>query len=190
MPPKVGSILACVGIQLGEFDVEHVDSCELLEQARLALHDRLAGQRADIPKAEHRGAVGDDGHEIAARRQHIRLQFVLGNDQARLCHAGRIRQRQIALRCHGRGRHDRDLPRCRQAMIFERGFPQILIHRDPRLGVFALEAAAAATPQPRERRQPCRHFDHDFAPATMADARVARRSRRARDRRPGAASPS
>ena len=129
----------CVRIVLGEFDIEYVDPCELLEQARLAFHDRLARQRADIPKAEHGGAVGDDGHEVAARGQFVRLQRVLGNDQARLRHAGRIRQRQIALRCHRRGRHDGDLPRRRQAMIFERGFPQILIHRGPRFHSFVRE---------------------------------------------------
>ena len=77
-----------VRIFLGEFDIEYVDSGELLEQARLAFHDRLARQRADIAETKHGGAVGDDGHEVAARRQLIGLQRVLGDDQARLRHAG------------------------------------------------------------------------------------------------------
>ena len=77
-----------VRIFLGEFDIEYVDSGELLEQARLAFHDRLARQRANIAETKHGGAVGDDGHEVAARRQFIGLQGVLGDDQARLRHAG------------------------------------------------------------------------------------------------------
>src|ERR1700682_2016706 len=42
----------------GDFDVEHVDAGELLEQDRLALHDRLGGQWADIAKAEDGGGAG------------------------------------------------------------------------------------------------------------------------------------
>src|SRR3546814_5352431 len=47
--------------------VEHVDAGELLEQHGLAFHHRLGSERADRAQTEHRGAVGDDGHEIAAR---------------------------------------------------------------------------------------------------------------------------
>ena len=53
-----------VGIDL---DVEHVDAGELLEQDGLALHHRLAGERADVAEAQHRGAVGDHRHQVAAR---------------------------------------------------------------------------------------------------------------------------
>ncbi len=48
-------------------DVEHVDAGELLEQAALALHHRLAGQRADVAQAEHRRAIGDDRDQVATR---------------------------------------------------------------------------------------------------------------------------
>ena len=40
-----------VGVVLGELDVEHVDAGELLEQAALALHHRLAGERTDVAEA-------------------------------------------------------------------------------------------------------------------------------------------
>ena len=56
-----------VRVALGQFDVEHVDAGELLEQATLAFHHRLAGQRADVAQAQHRGAVGDHAHQVAAR---------------------------------------------------------------------------------------------------------------------------
>ena len=71
MPPKVGSRLATISTSLAgsvssDLDVEHVDAGELLEQAALALHHRLAGQRADVAEAEHGGAVADHGDEVAA----------------------------------------------------------------------------------------------------------------------------
>ena len=55
------------GSRLGELDVEHVDAGELLEQAALAFHHRLAGERADVAQAQHRGAVGDHADQVAAR---------------------------------------------------------------------------------------------------------------------------
>src|SRR5690606_32023123 len=55
-----------VGVCFGQFDVEHIDAGKFLEQAALAFHDRLGGQRADIAQAEHGGSVGDDAHQIRA----------------------------------------------------------------------------------------------------------------------------
>ena len=54
-----------VGILRVQLDVEDVDVGEAFEQDTLAFHDRLAGQRADVAQAEHRGAVGDDGDQVA-----------------------------------------------------------------------------------------------------------------------------
>ena len=69
MPPKVGSSATMMSTSLStsglvDLDVEHVDAGELLEQHRLALHHRLAGERADGAEAEHRGAVGQHGDEV------------------------------------------------------------------------------------------------------------------------------
>ena len=77
MPPNVGSSAATVSMKRVdvlrvELEVEHVDVGELLEQAGLALHHRLAGERADVAEAEHRGAVGDDRDQVAARRVLLR----------------------------------------------------------------------------------------------------------------------
>jgi len=44
-----------IGIEFVQLQVEHVDAGELLEQAALAFHDRLRGQRADVAQAEHGG---------------------------------------------------------------------------------------------------------------------------------------
>ena len=74
MPPKVGSSAAMMstslsGSRLVDLDIEDVDAGEFLEQDRLALHHRLGGERADRAQAEHGGAVGDHGDEIAAAGQ-------------------------------------------------------------------------------------------------------------------------
>jgi hypothetical protein len=70
--PKVGSSAQTIsasflGVGFVHLDVEAVDVGEFLEQNRLALHHRLGGQRADIAQPQHGGAVGDHGHEVAAR---------------------------------------------------------------------------------------------------------------------------
>jgi hypothetical protein len=55
------------GVFLVDLDVEHINTGKLFEQYALALHHRLGSQWADIAKAEHCRAVGDDAHQIAAR---------------------------------------------------------------------------------------------------------------------------
>ena len=45
------------------------DAGELLEEAALAFHDGLGGERADVAEAQHRRAVGDDADEVATRGQ-------------------------------------------------------------------------------------------------------------------------
>ena len=57
-----------VGRLGADLEVEDVDVGELLEEVALALHDRLAGERADVAESEDGGAVGDDGDEVAACR--------------------------------------------------------------------------------------------------------------------------
>ena len=56
-----------LGVGLIKLDVETVDIGELLEEHGLALHHRFRGQRADIAQPQHRGAIADHGHQIAAR---------------------------------------------------------------------------------------------------------------------------
>ena len=57
-----------------EADREGVDAGELLEQQRLALHDRHGGLGADVAEAEHRGAVGDDGDGVLLDRELVGLR--------------------------------------------------------------------------------------------------------------------
>jgi hypothetical protein len=116
MPPKVGSSAAMMstslsGSRLVDLDVEHVDAGELLEQHALAFHHRLAGQRADVAQAQHRGAVGDHRHQVAARGVLAGLRGSAAIASQAIGHARRIRQRQVALGHHRLGRGDLDLAR-------------------------------------------------------------------------------
>jgi hypothetical protein len=117
-----------VRVGLGKLDVEHVDSREFLEEAGLALHHRLAGERADRAEPEHGGAVGDDRDEVAARRQVVGLARIALDRGAGGGHPGRIGERQVALVGQPLGRQDRDLSRGGQAVIVERALRQGLVH--------------------------------------------------------------
>ena len=84
------------GVAFVHLDIETIDIGEFLEQNRLALHHRLGGQRADIAKPQHRGAIADHSHQIAARcvflgRCRIGLDFKAG-----FGHAGGIGAAQVA----------------------------------------------------------------------------------------------
>ena len=83
-----GDYLLCV---LGvETDWHGVDAAKLLEEQRLALHDGQGGERADIAEAQHGGAVGDDGHHVAARGVLPHRLGVCGYFPAGLSHAGGV----------------------------------------------------------------------------------------------------
>ncbi|KAG1255024.1 hypothetical protein G6F68_010578 [Rhizopus microsporus] len=112
------------------FDVEHIDAGELLEQHALAFHHRLAGQRADVAQAQHRGAVGDHRHQVAARGQLAGLLRVGLDRFTGVRHARRIRQRQVALGQHGLGSGNLDLAGRRHPVVIEGGLFEIFVgHR-------------------------------------------------------------
>ena len=92
-----------------DLEIDGVDVGEALEQHRLAFHHRLGRQRAEIAEAEDGGAVGDDGDEIALGRVVVGLALILGDGQHRHRDAGRIGERQVALRRHRLGGDDFEL---------------------------------------------------------------------------------
>lgn len=108
------------------FDVEHIDAGELLEQHALAFHHRLGGQRADIAQTQHRSAVADDRHQIAARGELAGLGGIVDDGLAGEGHARRIRQRQIALGQHRLGRGDLDLAGRLLAVVIEGGLFEVV----------------------------------------------------------------
>ena len=134
-----------------DFDVEHVDVGERLEQDALALHHGLARERPDVAEAEHRGAVAHHGHEVAARGVQERRVRVLLDDETRLGHAGRIGQRQVALRLARFGDGDGDLAGAALRMVVE-CFLRADSHRSGGAGRCSVVQEADRLPRPRTGR--------------------------------------
>ncbi|MNQ80878.1 hypothetical protein D3C85_958760 [compost metagenome] len=125
-----------VGVVFGQFDVEHVDAGKLLEQAALAFHDRLGGQRTDVAQAQDGGAVGDHAHQVAARGVLGRGVIALLEDGHASCrHAGGIGQGQVVLVGQGLGRDDRDFAGGGIGVVVQRHFGKSFVH-----GIGASEA--------------------------------------------------
>ena len=102
----IDDLVRILGVDL---EVDGVDVGEALEQHRLAFHHRLGRERAEVAEAEDGGAVGDDGDEVALDRVVVGLALVLGDGQHRHGDAGRIGERQVALRRHRLGGDDFEL---------------------------------------------------------------------------------
>ena len=86
-----------VGIGEGEVDVIGVHVRERLEEHALAFHDRLAREGADVAEPEDGGAVGNDGHEVAAPGVGIGEGRIVGDGEAGVGDAGGIGHRQVFL---------------------------------------------------------------------------------------------
>ncbi len=118
-----------VRIVLGQFNVEHVDAGEFLEQATLAFHHGLGGQRADVAQTQHGGAVGDHAHEVAARRVlGGRVVALVENGHASRSHAGGVGQGQVVLVGQGLGRGDRDFAGSGIGVVVQRQFGESFVH--------------------------------------------------------------
>jgi hypothetical protein len=81
---------------------KRVDSRELLEEHRLALHHEHGRHRPDVAQPEHRRAVADDGDGAALDRQGPHTRRVVANGRAHARDPRRVRHRQIVPR---RDRH-------------------------------------------------------------------------------------
>ena len=100
MPPQAGRdrgdrLDEDLGVLRVDADRVGVDAAELLEEHRLALHDRHARGRADVAEAEHRGAVGDDRDHVALDRELEGLRAVLGDRLADPRHARHVGHREV-----------------------------------------------------------------------------------------------
>ena len=108
-----------------DFDVKHIDAGELLEQHALAFHHRLGGQRANVAQAQHGGAVGDDGDQIAPAGVFEGGVRVFDDFFAGRGHAGRVSQRQVALVGQLLGGGNGDLAGGGELVVFECGAAQL-----------------------------------------------------------------
>ena len=84
-------------VWLVDFDVKHIHAGKLLEQDSFALHHRFGGEWADVAQAQHGGAIGDDGHQVAAAGVFVSCVRVFDDFFARGGHTRRVGQRQVAL---------------------------------------------------------------------------------------------
>ena len=137
-PDHVLRIFGC------DFEVEHVDVGERLEQDPFALHHRLAGEGADIAQAEDGGPVRHDRHEVPLGRVGVGVFRPLGDLEARLRHPRGVGEGQVALVLEGLGRRDLDLPRAALGVVIECLLPaaghrrtQVLFGEGVMLGVAA-----------------------------------------------------
>jgi hypothetical protein len=132
MPPKVGSIQAIVSISVriifGELDIEYVDPGELLEQARLAFHDRLAASGPIFPRPSTAVPL------VTTATGLLRAVNSSACNGSAICGAPpRVNTPatdRVALPWPWSA--PRKSPRPRQTMMFEAASTQILIHRVPR----------------------------------------------------------
>ena len=115
-----------VRVLLVDLDVEDVDAGELLEQHALAFHHRLGSQRTDIAQAQHGSTVGDDGHQVAARRVFIGVGRVDHDFFAWRGHARGVGQRKVALVGQLLGRGDADFAWPWALMVFQCRGAQLL----------------------------------------------------------------
>ena len=117
-----------VRVIFGQLDIEHVDPGEFLEQATLAFHDRLGGQRADVTQTKHGSTVGNHTDQIGPRRIFSGSGRVFNDRITRRSNTRRIGQRKITLVGQTFGRTNRNFAGGWPAMVFKCGFAQILFH--------------------------------------------------------------
>ena len=109
-----------VGVLGRHFEIDGIDVGEALEQHRLAFHHGLCRQRAAVAEPQDGGAIGDDGDEVAFDRVVVGLVRIVGDGEHRDRDAGRIGQRQIALRRHRLGGDHLELAGAAPAVKVER----------------------------------------------------------------------
>ena len=109
-----------IGVFRVDLDVEHVDVGKALEENPFPFHDRLAGECADIAKAEDRGAVRNNRHQVPFGGVSVGIFRVLFDFQAGFGNAGRIGQGKIAGSDARFGGDDLDLPFASGGMVVQR----------------------------------------------------------------------
>src|SRR6218665_3229205 len=132
MPPSVGSSAAMISISLsGSRSASSMSNtstpANFWNRQPLSSLTGFPPDGADVAQTQHRRAIGDHGHQIAAGGVIERPGRVCGNVQAGVGHAGRVGQRQIALVRQGLGGSDRNLAPGGVGMVFTRSVTQCLL---------------------------------------------------------------
>ncbi len=100
MPPKDGAMRTIASTSSSAVPLSMTTGMasmpgEVLEEHRLALHDRHGPERPDVAEAEHRGSVADDGDGVAARGVPGRERRVGRDGEGHLGDARRVEQGQV-----------------------------------------------------------------------------------------------
>ena len=117
-----------IRIVFGNFNVEHINAGELLEQHAFAFHHRFSRQRPDIAKAQDRRAISDHSNQIGTRGVQSCRAWIADYFIACRGHPRRIGQRQIRLIGQRLGRRDGNFSRRWQAVIIQRCGANTFIH--------------------------------------------------------------
>ena len=102
-----------------DFEIEHIDAGELLEEHPLTLHDRLRRARTDVPQTEYRCPIRHYRDQISSccvleYRVRIIADFETGGR-----HSRSIRERQLSLRIERLGGNNLDLPGPARSVVLE-----------------------------------------------------------------------
>ena len=116
---KTDDVLRVLG---ADFEVEHINAAELLEEHPPALHNRFRRAWADVPQTQYRCPIRHDCDQISPccvlkYRVRIITDFETGGR-----HSWTIHERQLSLRIEGFGGDDLDLPGAARAVILEGRF--------------------------------------------------------------------
>ena len=142
-----------VDIISADLQVDRIDIGKALEQDGLALHHRLRGKRAQIAKPENGRAVGDDAHQIAARRVIVGRALVFRDAQDRRRDARRIGQREVPLGRQRFGRRYFYLARPPRG-VHQQGFPVGNVFGFGHGGSAGRQSVGCRSYRPRRRAMP------------------------------------
>jgi hypothetical protein len=129
-----------------------VNAAELLEEDRLAFHDRQGSLGADVAEPEHGRPVADDGDRVLLDRQGPHLRRVLRNRRGHATHTRRVGDREVVSRLERGSRHHLELA----AEVREERAVGDVLHLDP---VHVAHCGKDAVDLRRVRRQE-RHVPH------------------------------
>ena len=108
-----------------DFDVEHVNTSETLEQNALAFHDRLGSQWAEVTQTEDGGAIGNHRNQVAFTGVFVSQLWITADFTHGLSNTWAVGQGEVTGGGSGFGEFDAQFPRTRLSVVFESGGFQV-----------------------------------------------------------------
>lgn len=101
-------------------NIDRLDACKLVEQNRLALHNRLRSEGTNISETQHGGAIGDYGDHVSLVGVSESVAGILVDLHARIGDSGRVSKGQVVLRVHRLNRFHGILSGARELVVKQR----------------------------------------------------------------------